>query len=220
MEDWNNVSYSSVDPSALVTHDRERIAVQIKTILSLYSPHLSSAVVADIGSSSGAVSRRLLRFVHHISCFDCDRDALAIGRAQNKNHGLTFTYFDGIHMPVKAKRFDIIILRRTFEYVLHPKQLINEIYRVLKPGGLVYLEYQNRFPFTPLWKHTHLFQRFSIHRMTPRILKHPRQFNFTKRYGLSRISKIIPLALLERIKPLLPVVIWVLQKPIEDPRRA
>ncbi len=39
--------------------------------------------------------------------------------------------------------FDVIVLIETIEHVIEPEKLIKEIYRVLRPGGLVYLSTPN-----------------------------------------------------------------------------
>lgn len=68
-----------------------------------------------------------------------------------------FVTFDGINLPFQDASFDLVFSRQVLEHVRHPDQLLSEVARVLKPGGLFvgtvsYLEpYHSRsiFNFTP-----------------------------------------------------------------------
>ena len=44
-------------------------------------------------------------------------------------------YFDGLHIPFEACSFDGVICTEVLEHVPHFQQLVDEIQRVLKPGG-------------------------------------------------------------------------------------
>jgi len=43
--------------------------------------------------------------------------------------------YDGIHMPFADNYFDLIYSHQVFEHVLHPRDVLEEVYRVLRPGG-------------------------------------------------------------------------------------
>jgi SAM-dependent methyltransferase len=47
-----------------------------------------------------------------------------------------FVSYDGVKIPFPDNRFDVAYSRQVFEHVRYPEQLLKEIYRVLKPGGL------------------------------------------------------------------------------------
>jgi SAM-dependent methyltransferase len=71
------------------------------------------------------------------------------------------------HMPVRDGAYDIVINTQVLEHVEFPQQVVNELFRVLKPGGRLFLT-------TP--------QSWGIH-MAPYHF-----FNFT-RYGLESLFK-------------------------------
>lgn len=54
---------------------------------------------------------------------------------------------------------------------------------------------------------------FIVHRYTPRLLKDPDAFGFSKLSGVGRVTRHLPLALLERLEAVSPNIIWVLEKP-------
>ena len=47
--------------------------------------------------------------------------------------------FDGKHLPVEANRFDAVFSSEVFEHVFEPDSTLQEVHRVLKPGGLFLL---------------------------------------------------------------------------------
>lgn len=46
-----------------------------------------------------------------------------------------FVLYDGIHMPFDDNQFDLIYCSQVFEHVRRPADLLQEVYRVLRPGG-------------------------------------------------------------------------------------
>jgi len=48
---------------------------------------------------------------------------------------LEFVSFDGVNIPLPDESVDIIYSRQVFEHVHSPKELLQDVQRVLKPGG-------------------------------------------------------------------------------------
>ncbi|MBI4056165.1 MAG: methyltransferase domain-containing protein [Elusimicrobia bacterium] len=67
---------------------------------------------------------------------------------------------DGHELPFSGESFEGILLQGVLEHVPEPYQLIREAYRVLKPGGLIYVE-------VPFLQHFHYspddFYRYTLH---------------------------------------------------------
>ena len=148
-------SYLSVAvPQTLYSADRERIAWQIATVLKQTQPGLKFKKVKclDVGSSSGEVASYLGKYVNKIICLDVDKNALSIGKKKFARHkNLRFAHFDGAKIPFNDNLFDVVILRRVIECTKYPEKLMAEIFRVLKPKGLVYFESQNIIWPDPHW---------------------------------------------------------------------
>jgi len=53
---------------------------------------------------------------------------------------------DAHHLPFKDESFEVIVCSEMLEHADNPQQVINEIQRVLKPGGLVVLTTRFAFP--------------------------------------------------------------------------
>lgn len=78
---------------------------------------------------------------------------------------------DAHEMPLTDDFFDAVIVQAVLEHVLHPEQVVEEIWRVLKPDGLVYAEtpfmqhvHEGAYDFTRFTDsgHRYLFRRFSL----------------------------------------------------------
>lgn len=59
---------------------------------------------------------------------------------------LDYSYFPGVKivadahvLPFRDNSFDAIISESLLEHVLHPEKVVNEMKRILKPGGMVYI---------------------------------------------------------------------------------
>ncbi len=57
----------------------------------------------------------------------------------NKNYGKISYISDLNHIPVQSDCYDLVFCSQTLEHVPEPKKVISEIYRVLKPGGKLWL---------------------------------------------------------------------------------
>lgn len=107
-----------------------------------YSLLPKNAVVLDIGSGElrgrYAFAKDLgrledLRFIHLDVCKAAGVNLLG----------------NGMRLPIKAMSVDFVACVSVLEYVSAPQMLVDEAYRVLKPGGLLYLSAPFVFPFHP-----------------------------------------------------------------------
>eukprot|EP00933_Yihiella_yeosuensis_P024856 TRINITY_DN19272_c4_g1_i1.p1 TRINITY_DN19272_c4_g1~~TRINITY_DN19272_c4_g1_i1.p1 ORF type:complete len:294 (-),score=36.86 TRINITY_DN19272_c4_g1_i1:66-875(-) len=48
-------------------------------------------------------------------------------------------------LPFGDNEFDFVVNVVSVDYLIHPKEIFKEIYRVLKPGGLAIMSFSNRF---------------------------------------------------------------------------
>lgn len=78
---------------------------------------------------------------------------------------------DAHNIPIVSEYFDIVIIQAVLEHVIDPKNVVSEIWRVLKFDGIVYAEtpfiqhvHEGRFDFTRFTEsgHRYLFRRFSV----------------------------------------------------------
>lgn len=55
--------------------------------------------------------------------------------------GFEFVYADASKMPFEAESFDTVIMNDAMEHVSKPLEVLQEVYRVLKPGGKLYVNF-------------------------------------------------------------------------------
>lgn len=68
-------------------------------------------------------------------------------------------------LPFGNNSYDAVVCSLSIEYLINPREIINEISRVLVPGGLVLISFSNRwFPpkVTRLWLELHDFERLGL----------------------------------------------------------
>ena len=82
----------------------------------------------------------------------------------------TMLVCDGHDIPFSDKTFDGVVIQAVLEHVIDPYRCVEEIYRVLKPNGIVYSEtpfmqqvHMGRYDFTRFTHlgHRRLFRNFS-----------------------------------------------------------
>jgi len=76
---------------------------------------------------------------------------------------------DAHHLPFKNETFDKIICSHTIEHLLQPYIALKEMYRVLKPNHLLFLDLPNSFLLLKTGKVEHLTHFYS---WTPSSLSH------------------------------------------------
>jgi SAM-dependent methyltransferase len=65
--------------------------------------------------------------------------------ARQGDNRFQFVQGDGCCLPVLSSSFDVVLLNHVLDHVSSPQQLLDEAWRVLKPGGICYLAVPNRF---------------------------------------------------------------------------
>ena len=144
-------------------HPKHLVAAHLKP---WYISYLKSDdVVLDIGCGNGQHSVRVARRVKRIVGFDLDERQLAIARRIAKTEGLNNVSFERRSaeklFPYKSRSFDEVLFFAVLEHLIHRDQILSEIYRVLKPGGLLLLGVPNEWTS---WKVTQ--RRFGISHYT------------------------------------------------------
>ncbi|MDO8524134.1 MAG: class I SAM-dependent methyltransferase [bacterium] len=97
---------------------------------------------------------------------------VAIDIVENKEKGVVFGDVNNLQFPENS--FDNIICLEVFEYLTTPQKAINEIYRVLKPGGklilscpFMYKTHQDRLRYTKEFWEKELLGKFSQKEIKP-----------------------------------------------------
>ncbi len=110
--------------------DRENIVLDGKSIL-------------EIGSGAG-------EFLNSLKCTNCkifgvDISKTALKIAQSNSDSAHFLCSKAEYLPFQTDSIDIAVCCEVIEHVDNPHKTIKEIYRVLKPNGLLFLSFPNYY---------------------------------------------------------------------------
>lgn len=224
--------YSLGVPKILDDKERLRIAKQIWGVLSDKLENTKKLICLDVGSSSGVIDNFLSNYFKKVVAVDIDENAINLAKSKFKKNNLKFILGNIEGLVFKNNSFDVVICNQVYNFVDNPKKMINEIYRVLKPGGICYLGARNKFAFIepqydlpfgswipsilPFGKNymssgelQKLVEKFKIDDYTVKILKNPKKYGFLRLQKYSSIARYFPIGLLY---DLVPNYIWILNK--------
>lgn len=114
--------------------------------------------VLDVGTGFGMLAITLARMNADVKVtgLDLSQEMIDAGRSLIERRGLSkrifFTRADAKEMPFPDDSFDAVISYGSLHHWLEPEQVFNEINRVRKPTGMVYVaDLRRDQPRLPLW---------------------------------------------------------------------
>jgi len=117
---------------------RQRKADKIIAVLEDYFTDLSGLSVLDMSCSTGMLTKAfspVFKWVHGI---DIDNSAVEFAKRNHTTENLDFYVMDALDTSFSDNQFDVIICNQMYEHVPDSEKLLDEIYRLLVPGGVCY----------------------------------------------------------------------------------
>lgn len=93
-------------------------------------------IVADLGCGRGDSFNLFSSLNEEIKWIGLDISSSPEVEGRIKSQELNFVEYDGVNIPFDDESFDMIFCRQVLEHVHYPKELLNEVARVLKNDGL------------------------------------------------------------------------------------
>jgi SAM-dependent methyltransferase len=126
-----------------------RVSTLLSRLEGFLNCPISEARVLDLGCASGSASVAFaLRGYRQVVGLDPARDALGLNlaarRARGRGLGIDLVQGDGCLLPYQSNTFNLCFCDWVIEHVATPAELIDEIHRVLVPGGIFYVATNNR----------------------------------------------------------------------------
>lgn len=91
--------------------------------------------VLDLGAGDGTAARSLSKVIPEMDYCGLDiEDSPEVSVRKPSN--LTFVTYDGVTMPFESRSFDLVFSKQVLEHVRHPDEVLEEVGRILRPGGL------------------------------------------------------------------------------------
>ena len=180
----------------------EKAAKVVAVLSDYFGPRTNQVCVVDIGCSTGIMTRSFAEAFGSVIGLDNDHVGVIHGRRLAEQAGipstkLRFLAGDGCRMPLADNSVDGVICNQVYEHVDDQPALMNEIYRVLKPGGACYfgigtrhvlVEGHYKLPFLSWMPHgaAHLYMKLAGKkaRYDVRLLSYRNLRKLVRRFGV------------------------------------
>ncbi len=100
--------------------------------------------ILDLGCGGGFLSNALAKKGHVVTGVDISESSLQIAKKYDETKSVTYIKSDVHHLPFDNQTFDIVCAMDLLEHIEKPENLIAEINRILRPGGIIYFHTFNR----------------------------------------------------------------------------
>jgi O-antigen biosynthesis protein len=119
---------------------------------------VSGKNVLDLASGEGYGSASLATTARQVIALDIDENAVKHARLKYRSVNLHFIVGSIMEMPLSKIGFDVIVCFEAIEHISDPEKLLNEVKRLLVPGGLFLVSTPNK----PEYKKTETSNPFHV----------------------------------------------------------
>jgi len=134
---------------SIYEHQEKLFYEKVRFLLTLFGSKVQKGI--DIGSSAGGLSVALAQHGVTMEGIEPSQPGVEVSKMRAARLGLDNVRFQkgvGELLPFPDNSFDLVVSLAVLEHVENVPAVVQEAYRVLKPGGYVYFEVPNNlFPF-------------------------------------------------------------------------
>jgi ubiquinone/menaquinone biosynthesis C-methylase UbiE len=126
---------------------RLKQAIKISNVLfDIFGENIGTFSCLDIGCGSGEISQVIGKHVKEMIAIDLNADRFPQKGDQYSNGNPAYFFIaDGSALPFNNQAFDLILCLQVYEHTAKQNELVKEIWRVLKPGGVCFFSGPNKF---------------------------------------------------------------------------
>lgn len=139
------LNYSDIAKDVYDFELRINKAKKTISILEDYLGSLKSFNLLDIGCSSGIMTNIYSDYFYKVTGIDIDSKAISFALQNNNKKNISFLICPIEENKFQGESFDVITCSHIYEHIPDDEKLMEEIYRLLKPGGVCYFVAGNRF---------------------------------------------------------------------------
>ncbi len=139
--------YDTHKPSYIEEDQRDRLFWEIayEDRIRMFEKYAPGKNLLDIGCGSGEFMSYAVK--KGWSCIGIEPSDSAAEHGRKNNLDILNTTFNDF-IRNNNRKFDVIHLKNVLEHVLNPIEIIEECYRILVKGGILYAEVPNDYEFT------------------------------------------------------------------------
>ena len=105
--------------------------------------HGPGSCMLDVGSGLGNLARKLAERIPEVQVWGVERSPEQLSKAAHHLPNLHFQRADAQSLPFEDAWFDVVYCRYLLEHVSDPAGVLQEMRRVLKPGGKLFVQENN-----------------------------------------------------------------------------
>lgn len=144
--------FSDRETAMFDVRGRQRKAHTMVAVLKNYfNGALGDLSALNVGGSAGIIDDCLSNYFGSVTGIDIDEKAINYARERFCRANLAFEVGDAMNLRYPAETFDVVVSSQVYEHVPDARIMMEEIYRVLKPGGVCYFAAGNRL----MWNEPH-----------------------------------------------------------------
>ena len=135
----------------------------VSILKNIFRSDYQKVELLDIGCGGGFLSEEFAKIGFDVSGIDPSKNSIEVAQKHANEHNLKINYVHGYgeKLPFESNSFSIVTCCDVFEHVADLNEVVKEISRVLKPGGILFFDTINRTLFgkiilkaTQEWKST------------------------------------------------------------------
>lgn len=141
--------------SSSAMHDTDgrvrKAATMVAALSDYFDVPLKELRVLDVGASTGIIDNYLAGYFFSVLGIDIDKAAIESAKKTFQKDNLNFREGDALSTNLPNESVDVVICSQIYEHVPDAYTMMDEIFRVLRPGGICYFAAGNRL----MWNEPH-----------------------------------------------------------------
>jgi ubiquinone/menaquinone biosynthesis C-methylase UbiE len=117
---------------------------EIHKIITRYLPPAKGSLL-DIGCGTGNILRIARKYFKE--CYGIDLSMKLLCELHHRHKEPHLSVADALYLPYRNSCFDMVTAYGVFHHIVEHETLIKEIYRVLRPNGIFYMDHDPNFFF-------------------------------------------------------------------------
>lgn len=168
--------------------------IKLEYLLPLLPSPKNEIKTIEVGCGSARLSCFLASLGYDTTCLDYSESALMVAKENYRitNNKGKFLLGDAQNIPLKSNTFDVVLSTGLLEHFEEPQIVINEMVRILKPGGIFYSDIVPK-KFSLFRAHTDFIKKLSS------LIKKENNDFYEKELNSNDIKKMLYMAKLENI---------------------